>query len=362
MGPKPNAVDVVMLPAREEVCDSGTSDVQPENIRKAKKLALQQKLLKEQWRHLRKRLVLASTDDGSLELVRAACIDSLDTVGARLEGEALILLGSLNGNSGIRGTSGENTSLASIFDAQCQRVRWAQTRAQTYLNAVENAANNASSAATELYQANVDYNSVQSSERVFVSPWCLQKLAFDVIVGKSSIVSIGKLGDEECNSVSALSDVSESSETDPSLPISVEVRAISEVVVSNDDSPISASNSILQSVMPKCEVEIINVTRRVCPEDKAYGDVTLLLALRPSRGSGVDEAKSKSNLASFQVTQARIIQYNAIPPCPFSSVELYSSSISDSEELTISLRFLTKRSQNDDKPQLLIDLLVRSSK
>mmetsp|Transcript_2076 Transcript_2076/g.2780 ORF Transcript_2076/g.2780 Transcript_2076/m.2780 type:complete len:359 (-) Transcript_2076:128-1204(-) len=358
MGPKPNAVDVVMLPAREEVCDSGTSDVQPENIRKAKKLALQQKLLKEQWRHLRKRLVLASTDDDSLELVRAACIDSLDTVGARLEGEALILLGSLNGNSGIRGTSGENTSLASIFDAQCQRVRWAQTRAQTYLNAVENAANNASSAATELYQAGVDYNSVQSSERVFVSPWCLQKLAFDVIVGKSSIVSIGK----QCNSVSVLSDVSESSETDPSLPISVEVRAISEVVVSNDDSPISASNSILQSVMPKCEVEIINVTRRVCPEDKAYGDVTLLLALRPSRGSGVDEAKSKSNLASFQVTQARIIQYNAIPPCPFSSVELYSSSISDSEELTISLRFLTKRSQNDDKPQLLIDLLVRSNK
>ena len=53
------------------------------------------------------------------------------------------------------------------------------------------------------------------------------------------------------------------------------------------------------------------------------------------------------------------VQLNALPPRPHASIDLYTTSVNDSEEITIALRFLTKRSHNNEAPRLLIDLLVK---
>lgn len=53
------------------------------------------------------------------------------------------------------------------------------------------------------------------------------------------------------------------------------------------------------------------------------------------------------------------MQINAIPPQHNACVDLYTStSMEDESEITIALRFLTKRCQNEAPPQLVIDLIV----
>jgi hypothetical protein len=53
------------------------------------------------------------------------------------------------------------------------------------------------------------------------------------------------------------------------------------------------------------------------------------------------------------------VQVNALPPQPHASIDLYTTSVKDSEEITIALRFLTKRSHSNAPPHLHIDILVK---
>ena len=52
-------------------------------------------------------------------------------------------------------------------------------------------------------------------------------------------------------------------------------------------------------------------------------------------------------------------QTNAMPPRPDSSMDMYTSSLADDEEVKVTLRFQTKRCLCDQPPNFLVELVVK---
>lgn len=360
-----------------------------EGLPNLRSLAVDYKNLKDRSRKMRKRFVsmLATPSHEDCKVVLEACIASIETVAERLEDEALIFLGDLNTNEEMK----EN-SISTLHAV------WAQKRAHMYLDAVEQVSVDASVVAFQLEMAGyesafidaidmrtseddstVDKGFWKASKSLLVSNWCLPKLVFDVLVGAPAIYYTnvtckqGLEDSEPSSSRKALRKRANSGLSDAisckadnkgkgQLPISIQVRPVFEIYVATSHR--SVPHGACSKLLPKFAVEIVQVIHENCTHDLAYGDLSLLLALQPlyndSDTSMEISERSDSNKSNLQVTQARMVQLNAIPPQPHASIDLYTTSVQESEEITIALRLLTKRSHNNEPPHLLIDLLVKN--
>mmetsp|Transcript_28217 Transcript_28217/g.43908 ORF Transcript_28217/g.43908 Transcript_28217/m.43908 type:complete len:411 (+) Transcript_28217:478-1710(+) len=343
-----------------------------------KELAVSHKSLKDRSNALKRGCTLDI--DAHYPLIRQVCSDSLNSVSFLMEDEALILLGDLHQQNS---NSNNSSSMLTPWHAF-----WAQRRCHMYLDAVQKVMDHAPVAALQLEMAGCcchntscttnnmsmceDYNG--SSNKVTISPWRLPHLVFDVMVGAADLYSTvrtpqpgqcsppsvlladngAKRKKKNRSGLSGFYSQEAGNPNDASsdhLPISVQVRAVSEVYLLGEQQPVSSNRRVL----PDCKIDIIRVVHKgVTASAGAHaGDVALLLSLAPIQGLSVEQA------SPLRVKEARMMQINAIPPQHNACVDLYTStSMEDESEITIALRFLTKRCQNEAPPQLIIDLIV----
>lgn len=354
-----------------------------------KELALSHKSLKDRSNALKRGCTLQIEDH--YPLIRQMCFDSLNSVSFFMEDEALILLGdclhSNEHNNADGTTTSTNTAYTSNNNLTPWHAFWAQRRCHIYLDAVEKVMEHAPAAAMQLEMAGCNDN------KVTISPWRLPHLVFDVTVGEADIYDTvsGSFADAVMSSGrkrtslpagassartkatrSGLSGFYSQEVGNPNdassdhLPISVQVRAVSEVYLVGESLSSSGKWKCAQKVLPECKIEILRVVHKqgvTAGSGGAHhaGDVALLLSLLPVVGRAENEGQDGGRSASLglRVKEARMMQINAIPPQHNACVDLYTStSMEDESEITIALRFLTKRCQNEAPPQLVIDLIV----
>ena len=288
-------------------------------------LALEHKKLKDRARNLRNLLVKSGVDDTCehYDIVREACLESLKVVSDRLEDEALILLGDLDN---CKQEQGVEYAVASYVTPS--HVLWAQKRAHVYLDAVQKIFENAAAMALQLEMSGV-YSLItrRNSDRdlnefmsplLMVSPWCLPKLVIDVRVGGPVSYAYSRNSEDSTLCSTSIADNSRrrkrvnsglsdailckaDSSMHIQLPISIEVRAISEIYLTGE----GASSTLHTSSLTNFEVEIVKVVHEKCTQNLAYGDVSILLILR----SLLDEDRNthyNDDEICAHVTQARM--------------------------------------------------------
>lgn len=342
-----------------------------------KELALSHKSLKDRSNALKRGCTL--NIDAHYPLIRQVCSDSLNSVSFLMEDEALILLGDLHQHQQQQQNDANHSNMSMLTP---WHAFWAQRRCHMYLDAVQKVMDHAPAAAMQLEMAGcrqLTHDMSMNNNKVTISPWRLPHLVFDVMVGQADLYSTVRVVrtpgqcsppsvQEAVDGVkrktnhhknrSGLSGFYSQEAGNPNdassdhLPISVQVRAVSEVFLLGEQQPVSSNRRVL----PDCKIDIIRVVHKgVTASAGAHaGDVALLLSLAPIQDSSVAEQASP-----LRVKEARMMQINAIPPQHNACVDLYTStSMEDESEITIALRFLTKRCQNEAPPQLIIDLIV----
>mmetsp|Transcript_28839 Transcript_28839/g.42706 ORF Transcript_28839/g.42706 Transcript_28839/m.42706 type:complete len:389 (-) Transcript_28839:125-1291(-) len=188
---------------------------------------------------------------------------------------------------------------------------------------------------------------------VSVSGWNLPRLVFDVVVCEPiSYDSVTKNLNTKIRRQNSGLCASGGKDMPQSMPIQLEVRAITQV----------------SAIFPDVDARLFSVEIHRCfhREDggnfggSVVGDVALLLSIRPMAGSGKESGSTSNNAGgqALSIDHARIAQTNAVPSLPNACVDLYTSSSHGDEEVTISLKFKTRRSLDDSTPKLLIDLVV----
>lgn len=322
-------------------------------------------------------------------VVVEACKSALLFSFSLMENEALLLLGDLHGDIGTDTTS----SYVTPWHASL-----AQSKAQSYLDTIQAALEHPSRRSMDdMLQIAVDSISgllpfdgidAVSNEKVgvSVSTWTLPNLSFDLTVGGPILhcthpnlrsPALSRLASNVKAPVTSIHTANytkgrshPTSLNSNELPLTMEIRAIAEFFSKDIESKQGASVAGFGA----CTIEVESCVHRGRGRvgfgtGSVIGDAIVLVKLSPigsfaSFDCCSDDGSSSSKSSDdpwdrMNVKEARMVQLNAIPPKGYANVDLYTSSVHGKDEITVGLRFQTRRSLHEDPPHLQIDLVVR---
>lgn len=187
------------------------------------------------------------------------------------------------------------------------------------------------------------------SEAVFrVSHWVAPTLAFDIRAGEVASTSIEQSSSEGGNN------------TADSLPLSIQV----EPVITFTGEELIAGKKGSESFR-RCGV----VIEKCAHKEKIFsegagsiGVVDLRVRVWPlDEGCPKPRIWGEEETSRLYVTEARVVQHNAFPPKPRSHVDLYTSTVYGDPASTARLAIQTYVTENNEPPQLSVELYVASS-
>jgi hypothetical protein len=275
------------------------------------------KLISERGDRILKRIL--NDKNGANSLMLQACHSSLKSEFTYMLEEAKLLLNNM-GN-----------------DDECPITSWrislAQIRADAYLESIQTALDcpDTSLVDVELLKVYNDIVSQLSSDIVDlrISPWNMTSLGFDV-------------------SVATPIDYALESRT---LPLNLQVCAIQEVqakdIVNGDKSNVYRACSLK---VERCVHEVGSFRAGA----GSVGDVLLTIRVSPI----VNNDESLTEESRPVIKEARNVQVNAFPPSPKSCTDLYVSYNHGDCDSTITLRFPTYKTLDDDVPQVCVELVM----